>query len=137
MWKFIPHMPPGMVRNMRLMALVKKCLKKSYGHVLLSCTQLTTALCETEDTINNWPLTYVEGELLTPPNHFLRRQTVNANCSLEAVKISPPSTWRIYCKAGVRITKVVEAFWQVFRNHYLLSLRERHSAFRPPKKGSV
>ncbi len=67
-----------------LVAVVKRCFRKTYGNQLFNYVQLTTALAEVVNVVNSRHLTYVLEEMLSPltPNHFLRLRTINTTCPL-------------------------------------------------------
>ena len=59
--------------------MVKSCLRKSVGRLLLSKDQLDTFLSETEAVMNSRPLVYVDGDINSnnaiAPAHFLNIRT--------------------------------------------------------------
>ncbi len=62
-WKFIPQYSPWQGGAYEcLVALIKTCLKKTCGILLLDYVDLLTALCRIADTINSRPLTYVSSD---------------------------------------------------------------------------
>lgn len=140
-WKFIPQYSPwhGGAYE-RLVSLVKRSLKKTYGTQYLDYVQLNTALVQIENTINSRPLTYVSSEeILSPltPNHFLKPGDVNVSTPMEISAESLSSNRANLISAWEKTKGVVEAFWEAFRSNYLLSLRERHCAIHHPPKGSL
>ncbi len=139
-WYFIPQYAPwyGGAYE-RLIGIVKRCLKKSYGNCLLTYEQLRTVLYRIMDIVNDRPLTYIPSdELVKPltPNQFLRLGPANVNTSFE-INPKPPRTatgtevitmWR-------QVERIMNNYWEMFRHQYLTSLRERHLVENKSKKG--
>ena len=135
-WNFIvelAHWMGGFYE--RLIGLVKRSLRKAIGKLCLTGNQLLTVLKETEAIINSRPLVYVgddinSGTPLTPA-HFL---SLNPNIGLPNFspdddydfnfnpKVNSAEAFIAGWKKGL---KHLDKFWQVWRNEYLLSLRER------------
>lgn len=135
-WEFIVELAPWMGGFYeRLVALVKRSLRKAIGKVCLTNEQLLTLLKEAEAVINSRPLTYVGDDInsyvtLTPA-HFL---SLNPKVGVPAyiqddandTDYSPTTTsaermvnmW----KKGL---KHLNSFWKIWTDDYLLSLRER------------
>ena len=73
----------------RRVGFVKNILKKIVGKALLTQTELHTILKETEATVNNKPLTYVESDTspISPtaptPSHLINRQILSTLPHLE------------------------------------------------------
>ena len=79
-WKFITELSPwqgGFYE--RLVAMVKSCIRKSIGKVMLSKEQLHTFMTETEAVINSTPLVYVHDDVNSwnaiTPGHFMNMIT--------------------------------------------------------------
>ena len=135
-WNFIVELAPWMGGFYeRLIGLVKRSLRKAIGKLCLTGNQLLTVLKETVAIINSRPLVYVgddinSGTPLTPA-HFL---SLNPNIGLPNFapeddydinfnpKVNSAETLIAGWKKGL---KHLDKFWQVWRNEYLLSLRER------------
>ena len=154
-WKFTTALAPwqgGCYE--RLVALVKQALRKGIGRKLLLWDKLLTLLTEVEAIINTRPLTYVYGDFpsgftLTPA-HFLsgNLETV-LPCETEDTDIDyqPKKDSAIeLVDHWKKNQKQLEKFWKVWKNDYLLSLREtlplrhrgsRSQLSREPKIGEV
>lgn len=134
-WSFITPNAPWMGGFYeRLVGLVKSSLKKTIGKLCLSYEQLETILVEVEAVINSRPLVYVgqdinDGFSLTPADFI----SVNSNMSLPEfesndqdpefqVRINSTESLVQRWKKGQGHLKM---FWSVWRDQYLLSLRER------------
>lgn len=119
----------------RLVGIVKRSLRKAIGKLCLGSEQLLTILKEAQAIINSRPLVYVGDDInsfmtLTPA-HFL---TLNPRIGLPAsieddsddsdFKPDKSSADRLILtwKKGL---KHLKSFWNIWRNDYLLSLRER------------
>ena len=135
-WEFIVELAPRMGGFYeRLVGLVKRSLRKALGKVCLMNEQLMTVLKEAEAVVSSRPLTYVGDDInsymtLTPA-HFL---SLNPKAGLPAFSqentddtdYSPETTssdrlvalW----KKGL---KHLDSFWRIWRDDYLLSMRER------------
>ena len=135
-WNFIVELAPWMGGFYeRLIGLVKRSLQKAIGKLCLTKDQLLTVLKEAEAIINSRPLVYVgddinSGTPLTPA-HFL---SLNPNVGLPNFapeddydmtykpKVDSAETLIHIWKKGL---KHLDKFWQVWRDDYLLNLRER------------
>ena len=136
-WTFTVELAPWMGGFYeRLVSIVKRSLRKAIGKVCLSSEQLLTILKEAEAVINSRPLVYVgddiNSSMTLTPAHFL---TLNPKIGLPAttrdktddIDYNPDisstekllATW----KKGL---KHLSSFWKIWRDDYLLSLRESH-----------
>lgn len=137
-WKFIVELSPWMGGYYeRLVGLVKRTLRKTIGRNLVTSTQMQTLLKETEAVLNSRPLVYVDEDIdsciTITPAHFL---SLNRNIGLPEIDKTdgddeeylpfnkPESEILKLWKKGQRL---LDSFWKLWRNHYLLSLRERTS----------
>ena len=133
-------------------------LKKSIGKLRLTSFQLQTVLTEIEATLNSRPLIYINDDIndrtIITPMHFLSINAKNGTPQIEEKTekddpnyINQPldsshellETW----KKGNRY---LEEFWEIWKEQYLLSLRERSQRFnkhpriqstKEPKIGDV
>ena len=136
-WRFIVERAPWMGGFYeRLVGSVKRALKRAIGTMCLTITQLQTVLAEVETVVNSRPLLYPQiglddGPMLTP-GHFL--QPIRAS----GVPDAPPADRDPDFAASVisadtllqswkRGQRLLNQFWQSWRNDYLLNLREQHS----------
>ena len=123
-WHFIiEHSPWQGGFYERLVKDVKDSLKKSLKFSLVEFEELQTIVVEIEAVLNSRPLCYVsaEREEVITPSHFLilRRHTAaaeNALCSEMNLLKRLKGTKRL-----------LDRFWRIWLERYLLSLRERHS----------
>ena len=132
-WNFIVELAPWMGGFYeRLVGLVKRALRKTINRKLLSFIQLQTVLKEVEAVVNSRPLVYVSGDidstLALSPKHFL---TLNPNTGIPELEddyldYSPyESTAERLLNIWKKGQKLLNMFWKIWRDEYLLSLRGR------------
>ena len=132
-WNFIVELAPWMGGFYeRLVGLVKRALRKTINRKLLSFIQLQTVLKEVEAVVNSRPLVYVSGDIdstiTLSPKHFL---TLNPNTGIPELEddyldYSPyESTAEQLLNIWKKGQKLLNMFWKIWRDEYLLSLRER------------
>ena len=118
----------------RLVGLVKRALRKSIGRRMLTLVQLQTLLKEAEAGVNSRPLVYlgddINSNVALTPGHFL---TLNPKVGIPVsedevhypnynpCETSAEKLLAIWKKGQ----KVLNLFWKLWRDEYLLSLRER------------
>ena len=134
-WKFIPKRAPwygGFWE--RLIGLTKLSLKKVLGKTNITLDELQTITVEIEAVLNDRPLTYVSSEIddaepLTPSHLLYGRRITNLPHPLQEVICDDPTynsgTSQIEDQAKRR-NKLVQHFWNRWRQEYLTSLREFH-----------
>ena len=133
-WKHIVEFAPWMGGFYeRMVGLVKRTLRKTIGKASLSNEHLLTVLKEAEAVVNSRPLVYIGDDIKSPitltPAHFL---TLNPKIGIpiletdEDGEFNPdPNVADTLIKAWKKGMKLLDRFWQIWRNDYLLSLRER------------
>lgn len=114
------------------MGVVKKALRKTIGRQLLNETQFFTILKEIEAVVNSRPLVYVgediNSNVILTPNSFL---CLNPNMIMPKLfdkdeNYSPQeSSAEKLLKFWQKGQKLLDNFWRIWRDEYLLSLRER------------
>jgi hypothetical protein len=128
-WHFITEKAPWMGGFYeRLVALVKMALKKTIGTWTLSAVELQTVVYEISNVLNSRPLAYVDDDpsgLVITPAHLLfkagdifpdsEEEYDPANCHSKLDEVL------LHWRAGQALLR---NFWQVWRDHYLLALRE-------------
>ena len=148
-WTLIVELAPWMGGFYeRLVGVTKIVLCKTLGTNCLTLTQLSTILteAEAEAVVNSRPLVYVENDInsghVLVPNDFLSMNSNNVVCNeypeekdLEyqlTVTISNADKLLNVWKRGQQKMK---QFWQLWKNDYLLNLRERAQLYlKGPKK---
>ena len=143
-WKFIIELSPWMGGfYQRLVGITKMALKKTIGKFCLTHTQLQTIITEVEAVINSRPLVYVNDDLenqIIMPNHFLSLNTKNGTPELirnnkDDDKNDPDyqneelTTAHKLLETWQKGNKYLEQFWKVWKDGYLLNLRERNQLF--------
>lgn len=134
-WKFIVELAPWMGGFYeRLVGLVKRSLRKAIGKICLTNEQLLTLLKEAEAVVNSRPLVYVGNDINSyvtlTPSHFL---SLNHKIGLPAhnsdvidsdynPNVTSAERLLVTWKRGL---KHLDSFWKIWKNDYLLSLRER------------
>ena len=135
-WKFIVELAPWMGGFYeRLVGLVKRSLRKAIGRICLTNEQLLTLLKEAEAVVNSRPLVYVGNDINSyvtlTPSHFMSLNPkiglpAHDNSDILDKDYNPNETSAerllVTWKRGL---KHLESFWAIWKNDYLLSLRER------------
>ena len=128
----------------RLVGLVKRSLRKVMGLRHFTIDQLITILTEVEEIVNTRPLTYVYDEIdsgftLTPAHFLMSRfqplllSTADSDdeedeyCNVKDSATSLLDTWR----------KGQQQLNSIWRNEYLLSLREKSSMYHRKEKNQI
>jgi len=136
-WTFIVELAPwmgGMYE--RLVGLVKRSLRKTLGKRLITNIQLQTLVKEIEAVINSRPLVYVGDDIdssitITPahlisPNKQPSAYSTPEGDSSDEEYQPTQSTESKLLKMWKKGHHMIKAFWKIWRDEYLLSLRERY-----------
>ncbi|VDI16697.1 Hypothetical predicted protein [Mytilus galloprovincialis] len=134
-WKFITELAPWMGGFYeRLVGVVKRSLRKSLNKRLITDVQMRTIIKEIEAVVNSRPLIYVgediNSKITLTPSHFLMLNPTtgipDVDFDLDDPDYSPlESSKEKLLKAWKKGQKLLDSFWNLWRNEYLLSLRER------------
>ena len=135
-WKFIPEKSPwfgGFYE--RLVAIVKTPLRKVIGRGFPSLFELQTIVAEVQALVNTRPLVYIDGDRNSSrpicPSDFLSMShcvsipVMNEDDDDIAFESNSrfEETYKRIWQEGQRI---LDEFWNLWREEYLKSLRERH-----------
>ena len=107
-----------------MVGLVKGALYKCIGNGLLSWTERQEVLLDTEEALNNRPLSYVDDDIQLPiltPNSFLYGQP-NMPPELEPHRVQEHDLR----KRAKYLRRCKDALWLRWTREYLRGLRERH-----------
>ena len=114
----------------RLVAPVKNCLKKTLGKSRLDFNELLTVLHEVELILNSKPLTHISDDInddILTPNHVLfgrKLPLTNESDDPHDVDHTPDTAEELTTRMRY-LQKLIDKFWNQWRNDYLLSLREQ------------
>ena len=111
----------------RLVKSAKELLRKELLHTRLTFEEMQTVLVEVEQILNNRPLTYAypnDLECCLTPNHLL----YGRNLPYTATNKSPINV--IFDEhSAEKVTRVINHFWNRWRNEYVVNLRESQKLF--------
>ena len=130
-WSFIVELSPWMGGFYeRLVGIVKRCLRKCLGRSRLTFNQFYTVLAEVEAVVNSRPLVYVDNDVkdILTPSHFLGVYSSGLIPFPADDDYIPPSSRNSLLEVWKKGQRRLEQFWKMWRDEYLLSLREAHRA---------
>ena len=133
LWKFIAPRAPWMGGFYeRLIKVVKNCLRKILYRKRISLQELQTVVVEMQSRINNRPLTYIDSDRMPleplSPSHLLYGRAIEAMPPVIVEEESDPTyiDHNHLNKQFSLLSSMISKFERVWKNEYLLSLRERH-----------
>ena len=127
----------------RLVASVKRCIKKVVGTKKLTYVELQTLVNEIELVLNNRPIgiDYEDDhEDILTPNHLVFGRRLEAINDVGEIKLlSEPTSNRTLVRRKRLIDTMLSHFWERWRKEYITSLREtqRISNGRHSEKVSI
>lgn len=136
-WKFIVELAPWMGGFYeRLVGITKRALRKALGDNCLTEKQLETVVIEVETVVNTRPLVYVDDDInssiVITPSHFLslHSQSILPDFTGDFdsdpnYEVEKPTTAQQLLETWKRGQRRLNQFWSLWKNDYLLSLRER------------
>ena len=145
-WRFIVPLSPWMGGFYeRMVGLAKRCQRKTLGNARLQLSQLVTMLSEVEAVLNSRPLTYVgdDIEAVLTPSAFLCHRTTTALPLPSQDNSDDPEYVPNATPAHDLVTlwakgeRLLNAFWQQWRNEYLAELRDRHQRLQQRGKATT
>ena len=133
-WRFITEYAPWQgVYYERLIGIVKLALQKTIGRKVLNFAEFRTLIYEVVAIVNSRPLTYVYDEPTSPiirPMDFLQlggpTGLIPVGTFEDPDYILPQEGKELFnlFKGNLALT---DAYWEVFKEEYLLSLREQQT----------
>ena len=132
-WKFIaPRAPWQGGFYERLIKIVKNCLRKVLYRKRVSLDELQTVVVEMQARINNRPLTYINSDRMSPeplcPSHLLYGRSIEVMPPVVLEEESDP-TYMDHSQLNKQfslVSRMIRKFEKVWKNEYIVSLRERH-----------
>ncbi|XP_064087333.1 uncharacterized protein LOC135201986 [Macrobrachium nipponense] len=132
-WKFIvPKAPWQGALYERMIKVVKNCLKKVFYHNRVSLDELQTVVVEIQSRVNNRPLSYINSDSMSPeplsPSHLLYGRSIEAMPPVVLADESDP-TYMDHDQLNKQfslLSCIISKFEKVWKNEYIISLRERH-----------
>ena len=135
-WTIIVELAPWMGGFYeRLVGLVKRALRKAIGRKLLTDVQFQTIIKEVQSVLNCRPLVYigndVNSNIALTPSHFL---SLNPYTGIPMLDIDDEndgnyepfqSSAQKLLEVWKKGQKMLNEFWKLWKEDYLLSLRER------------
>jgi hypothetical protein len=131
-WRYIPSHGSwaGGVYE-RLVPLCKNAIYRTFRNIVMDDVQLQTIVLEIENILNNRPIKYVSEEReerpLTP-NDFLRTRYSAEKPLAEVPNADTPHTTIL--RMWKQSRAILDAFWSLWHNDYLLYLRERTRSYK-------
>ena len=140
-WRFIPELSPWFGSYWeRLVGSVKRCLRRVIGQSKLSYDEMQTVLVEAEGVVNSRPITYVYGDsegvsYALSPSHLIYGRRITSEPSDSLFEIV--STNESLTRRAKHHRKLLAQFTKIWREEYLVSLRERASKNRASEKPDI
>ena len=123
----------------RLVASVKRCMKKVIGVKKLTLVELQTLISEIELILNNRPIGVDyddDQEDVLTPNHFVFGRRLEATNIVGDVNISRDNSNSKLVKRKKLIDTMLSHFWNRWRKEYVTSLRE-YQIIRKQKHSAI
>jgi hypothetical protein len=137
----------------RLVALVKKCLRNSIGRRLLPLQEWRTAIVEVARCVNSRPIAAMTVDDVSRPLRPIDilekgegRSSLELEFTIEDTQdpsfLVKEATSDVMARKFVSNNRLLQQFQTIFREQYLLNLRERHlnkpsSLVKTPRMGDV
>ena len=117
----------------RLVASVKRCLKKTIGKACLSYVELQTVLLEIELILNTRPLLPLhddDAEEILTPHHILYGRKFDMYNENTCKYVHNNQDESLLTSREKHVEKVINHFWERWRAEYLVSLREHDKKYK-------
>ncbi|XP_074657298.1 uncharacterized protein LOC141910505 [Tubulanus polymorphus] len=123
----------------RLVGITKTAIKKVLGRARISLLELITIVSETEQAVNNRPISYCSSDVDDPepltPSHFLHGRVLTSlpHLFVSYDELTDPTLGNMpseFEKRSVRIGSLKQHLWKRWAEEYVTALRERHIQFK-------
>ncbi|XP_074651613.1 uncharacterized protein LOC141906269 [Tubulanus polymorphus] len=123
----------------RLVGITKTAIKKVLGRARISLLELITIVSETEQAVNNRPISYCSSDVDDPepltPSHFLHGRVLTSlpHLFVSYDELTDPTLGNVpseFEKRSVRIGSLKQHLWKRWAEEYVTALGERHIQFK-------